>query len=531
MNQKELENIVLKNQKLYYNGTPEISDEEFDNYWNELKEQYPSSKLLKKIGTDTIKGFEKKEHFHIMGSQNKCANMKEFEDWYNRKEREKLMVQLKLDGASIALYYLNGKFCYAITRGDGKIGDDITENVVKMKGLPLQINNDFSGQIRGEVLIFKDDFEKYFVGEKNCRNSAVGTMKRKNGEKCEYLSIVVYDAYSCCDFEFKNEVHKIETLRNWRFNIVPYRIYCDIESIARYRLEITRLRENLKFDIDGLVVKDNEIDYGDLERDRPLNSQVAIKFELDQAETILREVEFSENFGQYTPVAIFDPVQLNGTQVSRASLANTNIIKELNLKIGSKIVVSKCGEIIPKVIKVLEVGNDEIIIPNKCSYCGSTLIDNGQSIFCCNNNCDSTKLHRLQKWISEMEIQFIGDETLKKLYYKCNIKEIHNLFSLKEEDISKIDGMGKAIAKKIIKEIHNDKNFKLDKIIAGVFDNRLIGAKRVRYLINAGYNTWHKLRNISVEEIKKVNGWSDTLAEAWSKAMYYNCHELDLLLV
>jgi DNA ligase (NAD+) len=531
MKYKELKEFILKHQKLYYNGIPEISDEEFDKHWNELKDKYPDSKLLTKVGSDTVKGFKKIKHWHIMGSQNKCANMEEFKSWFNRKERGDLITQIKLDGASIALHYKDGKFEDGVTRGDGLQGDLITSNILKMKYLPLQLKNNWSGQIRGEVLLFKEDFKKYFSDEKNCRNSAVGTMKRKNGEKCEHLSIIVYDAYTSKGILPVRELPKLQMLEYWGFKVVPYKVCNTIEDVENYRNEIIQTREKLEFDIDGLVIKDDIIDYEDLDRDRPLNSQVALKFDLDEAVSIVRNVEFYNNFGQFTPVAIFDPIQLNGTQVSRASLANTRIMKELNLKIGSKVKISKRGEIIPKIISVLEDGNENIIIPTICPCCGESLIDNEQSIFCKNINCDLTKLHNLKKWIDEMEIQFIGPEVLEKLYYQCNCKEIHNLFELEIEDISKINRMGEKSAQKIIKEIRNDKNFTLDKIISGVFDNRLIGSKRIHNLIEAGYNTYDKLKDLTIDEIKQIDGWSDILANEWYKTMLLKIDELNKLLI
>ncbi|MDR0676711.1 MAG: DNA ligase (NAD(+)) LigA [Elusimicrobiota bacterium] len=532
MTQKELEKFIIKHQELYYDGNPEISDDEFDKYFNQLKKEYPKSKILKNIGTTTTKGFQKAEHFHIMGSQNKCADMKEFETWYNRKKRADLIVSLKLDGASIALYYLNGKFDKAITRGNGKIGDLCKDNVLKMNGFPLEVSDNFSGQIRGEVLLLKENL-KYFPDAKNCRNMAVGAMKRKDGEGCDKLNIICYDIYSACDLQFEREIKKLEWLLKNKFEVVPYEILFSPEDVEKFRKKIQDSRNKIRYDLDGLVIKDDIIDEEDCLRERPLNSQIALKFDLEQAETILREVEWSENFGQFTPVAIFDPVQLDGTTVSRASLANTNIMGELNLCIGDTVEVTKRGEIIPKIISVIKhiENGEKIKIIDKCPCCNTPLIDTKQTIYCPNINCDLTKLHNLKKWIDEMEIQFIGPEILEKLYYQCNCKEIHNLFELEVEDISKIDGMGEKIAKKIIKEIRNDKNFKLDKIIAGVFDNRLIGSKRIRNLINAGYNTFEKLKNLKIDEIKEVDGWSDVLANEWVDMINLKSKELDLLLI
>jgi DNA ligase (NAD+) len=347
----DLENQILYYQKKYYDGEPEISDAEFDNLWDQLRSEQPDSTVLRSIGADTSL-FPKANHIMFLGSQQKAKDESEFIKWSKKQNTKSFLVQLKLDGASLELQYKNGQFLKAVTRGDGTVGDDITVNVKKMKGVPMNVEPSFTGAIRAEVLMFKSDKNKYFPEMANCRNGAVGTMKQKDGKGCEHLNVISYDVFG---FDNKNELQKIRWLEDNGFNSVIIYHCNTVNEIIDYRNKISSARDNLDYDIDGIVVKCIEFDPEDLKRDRP-DKQIAFKFSLEFANTELLNVEFRQSGKRFTPVAHINPVQLCGTTVKQASLHNMDILNNFisqGMMIGSIIRIVKAGEIIPYVEKVV----------------------------------------------------------------------------------------------------------------------------------------------------------------------------------
>ena len=355
---KELEELIVKYQKAYYDGEGIISDAEFDKLWDELKELDPANPILQRVGADSV-NFAKIQHVMPMGSQEKAANPEQFLAWAAKHEYDQYLVEYKLDGASLELQYENGKLVRAVTRGDGSIGDDITANARKMNGVQHEIRKNgelipFTGGVRGEVIMTHEVHQNYFSDKANCRNAANGLMKRKDGQGSEYLKLITYDALSTDGKSFfTTEQEKIRWLMDCGFNVVKLVICKNAERVIAYRAKVMEERKDLEYDIDGLVVKESVINYEDASRARP-DRQIAFKFSLEEAVTTLRQVEWSINGGTYTPVAIFDEVELNGTKVQRASLANPDTMRKLGVRIGSHVVVVKRGEIIPKIESVVE---------------------------------------------------------------------------------------------------------------------------------------------------------------------------------
>jgi DNA ligase (NAD+) len=348
----ELERLIVKYQKSYYDGEAEISDGEFDLLWDELKSLAPDSPVLKRVGEGeagghTVDGFPKAKHIMPMGSQDKAANPEEFRAWAEKNGLERFLVQYKLDGASLELQYQKGKLVRAITRGDGVIGDEITANARRMAGILEKLDIPFSGGIRGEVIMTREIWRKKYTAKANCRNAANGIMRRKDGSGCEDLTLITYDAMANDkDNFFSDEAHKIEWLEMRGFKATVTKMCNGAEDVIAYRDKVAKTRDKLPFDIDGLVVKDPVTDMADLRRARP-EKQIAFKFELETAFSILRRVEWSESGATYTPIGVVDPVHIAGTTVQRANLNNPAMIRSLGLKIGSAVSVVKRGEIIP----------------------------------------------------------------------------------------------------------------------------------------------------------------------------------------
>lgn len=347
-----LENEIKKHQEAYYNGSPIISDAEFDALWDELYSMDPENELFEKVGSDSSSDFAKEEHLMIMGSQSKANTAPEMDE-YIKRTNGSYIVQHKMDGISLELQYENGRFVKGITRGDGKIGDDITENVKKMQGLKLQLSSNLSCPIRGEILLKKSVKAAKYPEAKNCRNQASGMAKRKDGEGCEDLNIVVYEAQPAEDTQFKTEVEKQEWLKAEGFEVAPYTFVENINGEMAIKMidETFKHLSLIDYDIDGLVFKQNEINHEDLKTNYRPETQIALKPARTLATTKLIGIEWNMNNGTLTPVGLLEPVEILGSTVKRASLANARCIEGMGIEIGHEVTISKCGEIIPKILK------------------------------------------------------------------------------------------------------------------------------------------------------------------------------------
>jgi len=565
----ELEQLILKYQASYYGAEAEISDAEFDLLWDELKSLSPDSPVLKKIGSSTetntaysVDGFPKEKHLIPMGSQDKASNPQEFLEWVekqlllaskspeqsskkqNSKDKsgtltntnieltKKFIVQYKLDGASLELQYEKGKLVRAVTRGDGITGDDITFNAMRMNGTVQKFDVSFTGGIRGEVIMTHDVWEKKYPSKANCRNAANGIMRRKDGAGCEDLNLIVYDAASIdADNFFTDEHQKLKWLEKRGFQVTETKTFSSAQEIIDYRDEVSKIRESLPFDIDGLVIKDIQIDMADLRKARP-EKQIAFKFELETAFSILREVIWSESGATYTPIGIVDPVRLAGTTVKRANLNNPDMIRKAGLKIGCMVSVVKRGEIIPK-IEGLAPGSkqkntQEIIFPSTCAVCGAALVDAGTRLYCPNAQCPKRLLHRLEKWVSVLDIRELGEKLLRQLFDK-NIRHIHELYKLTAQELAGYERMGELSAAKVIRHIQTKRELSLAAFVAG-FDLEGIAETTMEKIADAGFDTLEKLRSATVEELAAVYRLGDITAKIIVDGLKECAKEMDTVL-
>lgn len=513
---KELEEKIKQAQDDYYNGMGKISDQEFDDMWNELQEKDPDNEIFKKVGKDSGSAFAKAKHMMICGSQNKCNETSEFLDWYNKFGREKeLIVEYKCDGSSIELQYENGKFIKAVSRGNGVIGDDVTENISKAQGVVKELkDSDFTGSVRGEVLLFHNTFNKYFKDSNaNCRNTANGIMKRKNSEYANLLNIICYDVYNQHDPDyFKKEIDKINWLKDQKFDVVTYFYMAGLNSSQdiidlRDKLSSSRF-STIEYDIDGLVIKCMDIDKDDMKKVRP-DKQIAFKFILSEQPTIVRKVEWYANGKTRTPVAVCDPVYLCGTTVQRANLCNPSIIFDhLHLKIRSRVMMVKRGEIIPKIDRVLDTPSDatDIIIPDTCEFCGSKLIIKPTKVYCPNRSCVNTIVHRIVKWVNVNKIYGLGPALAEALVREGIITKIKDLYTTKVEEISNV--MSPKIARKIIENINRTQNISLAKFIAG-YDLDNVGELMIEKVIETKkIKNLEELLNLTPSDIERIPGFA-----------------------
>jgi len=532
---EQLERDIKKYQKSYYGGEAEISDGEFDLLWDELKALAPNSPVILGIGDGdgNEDGFPKVKHLIPMGSQEKAANPQEFTEWAEKHPMPKFMAQYKLDGASLELQYEKGVLVRAVTRGDGVTGDDITSNALRMAGVPKKLNLKYTGGVRGEVVMPREIWKQKYPSKANCRNAANGIMRRKDGCGCEDLKVITYDAAASDDEDyFRDEIKKIEWLKKQGFETSVTKICKSADDVISYRDKVAKTRDSLPFDIDGLVIKDIEIDMADLRRQRP-EKQIAFKFELETAFSILRRVEWSETGATYTPIGIVDPVRLAGTTVQRANLNNPGMIRSMGLQIGSAVSVVKRGEIIPKIEGLAPDGAlqeaaalEQIIFPDTCSVCGTALVDSGTRLYCPNTGCAKRLLHRLEKWISVLDIRELGDKLIRQLFDKKRVRRIPDLYTLTSDELSVYDRMGELSANKVVRHIQIKRELSLSVFVAG-FDLEGVAETTVDKVVSAGFDTLEKLRRASAEDLAGVYGLGEITAKVIVDGLAETADEMD----
>jgi DNA ligase (NAD+) len=537
-----LEGLIRKYQKSYYNGEAEIEDAEFDIIWDELKALDPANPLFTTVGADNTDGFPKAKHLIPMGSQEKAANPEEFRLWAAKAglgTGRSFIVQYKLDGASLELQYEQGNLVRAITRGDGIIGDEITVNARRMTGVVSTLDTPFTGGIRGEVVMTRGIWRSKYTEKANCRNAANGIMRRKDGVGCEDLRLITYDAAAQGDDAyFKDEKQKIGWLKKHGFEVTVSKEFSDPEGVINYREEVAAMREKLPVDIDGLVVKDLVTDMADLRRPRP-EKQIAFKFELETAFSILRSVEWSESGATYTPIGVVDPVRLAGTTVQRVNLNNPQMIRSMGLMIGSAVSVVKRGEIIPKIEGLAPDGalseelvpgkKTEILFPDRCTSCNTELVDGGTRLYCPNPGCPKRLLHRLEKWVSVLDIRELGEKLIRQLFDKGRVRQIADLYTLEARELAEYERMGELSAAKVIRHIRTPRSLPLAAFVAG-FDLEGVGETIMDKVIAAGFDTLKKLRSASVEELSAVYGLGEITARTIAEGINETAEEMAKVL-
>ena len=513
---KYLVEEIKRHRYLYYNEQPEISDAKYDILEDELRELDPENPILFKIGVDSSELFTKREHIIPMTSQDKVTNPQEFLKWARKRNFKAFIVQFKLDGISIEIQYEDGIFQYALTRGDGKIGDDVSANVIKMKGFIPKLKTKFTGATRAEVLLFREVFERKYNNKQNCRNAASGLVRRKDGIGSGDLNLVFYDAISIRDdVIFQSETQKLKWLKDEGFPTILTKTVSSAQEVINIREDVmTNKRDILEYDIDGLVIKGKAIDLEDMKRAKPMK-QIAFKFQAEEIETTLLNVEWSISGQNYTPVAIVEPIRLMGTTVQRASLANPNLIEDLKLKIGSEVFISKRGDIIPKIERVIKTPSDakEIPIPTICEVCNTNLINEGTRLYCPNEACPKRIYHRLVKWINKLNVKHFSEKLmLKPLFDTGKVKTIADLYNLKIPHLTQFEGVKETSAKKALDNLFAVKNVPLARFIGG-FDIENIGEDLTQRVVDAGYDLLEKIKDASIFQLSQVDGFAEITAQ------------------
>lgn len=521
---------VERHRAAYYAGKPEISDAAFDAIEDELRDLDPTHPVLAKVGSaELVSEWEKARHEIPMGSLNKAVSEEELRAWLTRCEEllgkdghgavaGDLFVAEKLDGISIEVIYQGGKLVDAITRGDGIMGERITSNVARMKGVPSRVKDKRSMSVRGEIILRLSDKKAHFPTGTSPRNLAAGTSKRLDGTNSQHLTVLFYDVEADREhtgaagaeqaFHVATEVEKFDLIRSLGF-ATPRTEHGSIDDVlalyARYGSEI---RGSLDYEIDGLVVYVNSLHAQALlgEVNHRPRGAIAFKFASPAKVTRVASVQWDTGpSGRVTPVAIVAPVDLAGAKVQRASLHNAANVRALGIGVGDEVLVSRRNDVIPYVEEVVERHGKPAAVPTACPVCGAALSTEGEYLVCRNTSCKAIVEGRIQIWVGAIGALEWGDKLIEQLVEAKLVREPADLYSLTWEQIASLDRRGEKSAKKCLAELNSRLPLTLPVFIAALgMDN--FALQTARLLVAAGYRSVEKLLAAKEDELAAIMG-------------------------
>ncbi|MFA7300912.1 MAG: NAD-dependent DNA ligase LigA [Candidatus Shapirobacteria bacterium] len=515
---EELGEILIKAKKAYYTGgNPIMDDHTYDTLEDILRKKQPNHRIFSKVGNPNFDtGFTKKNHTMPMGSQNKVTNITNLIHYFELKKVSNIdfVVQPKCDGISVELIYKDGNLVDAITRGDGQTGDLITQNIVKMKNLVLSVAEGFTGSVRCEIMVTKKDFKKLPPEYSNPRNAASGISQRLDSKFCEYCSLYAVDIFPNLS-TISDEIDYLKSLGFTTVESLQCQDFDQVENIYQDFLSTNRL--SYPFEIDGLVIKinSNNIAKSLGEKNNRPKHQVAYKFPASTNTSTILNIEWQVGpMGAITPVAQIEPIELSGAIVTFASLANHDLIIKKNINIGDIIEVTRRGDVIPHIEKVItKVTNNHTTIPTHCPSCKTLLIKESKLLRCPNTkNCLPQIIGSLNLFCHTLDILGLSDKTIQKLYDAKKIQTPGDFYKLTTDDIAPLDNLGEKSAKNIIVQIQNKKILTLKQVFDAAIIPNFSGA-RIQQLIIAGYDSPNKLLNLNVDELIKIKGFQKVLAK------------------
>lgn len=542
----ELTVILKKANYEYYNlDNPSITDQEYDKYLRELinlEEKYPlladPNSPTKRVGGEAIDKFVKVRHSIPMISLANVFNEEEIREFDQRIKnagfKPEYVCELKIDGLSVSLHYEHGKLKFAATRGDGVIGEDITHNVKTIKTVPLDLGCDIDIEVRGEIYMNKATLEKLNrereeKGElklQNVRNAAAGSIRQLDPKIAakRHLDTWIYHLPNPLDYGINTHYEALEYMKNLGFKVNSASLLVkDVDGILDFIKEYTEKRDTLPYEIDGIVIKVN-----DIRMQQELGSTTkyprwatAYKFPAAEALTKLVDIKFTVGrTGQITPNAVLDPVLVMGSTIRRATLHNEDYCKNLDLRIGDIVSIKKAGDVIPEVVEAKierRIGNE---IPfkmiNNCPICGSVLVKKGNvDYFCVNDNCSKKNIEGLIHFASRnaMNIDGLGEEIIEDFYNEGFIKTIPDFYNLKEykEDIIELEGYGLKKVNNLLLAIEESKQNSLERLIFGLGISG-IGAKNAKLLAST-YKNIDNLISATYEDLINIKDIGDILAQ------------------
>lgn len=529
---KEL-NVHIRN--YYVLDKPTISDVEYDRLYDKLQALeretgvvYPNSPS-NRVGGEILKGFKKFNHVVPLFSLDKCNSYEELENFVIGVKKDfpdaEFSVEYKFDGLSIVVEYENGLFKRAGTRGNGKVGEDVTEQVKTIKSVPLEIP--FKGKliVQGEGLISLSNLEKYnkTAAEplKNARNAVAGAIRNLDPKvtASRNLDWIVYSINYIEGKKFKTQKESIEFLKENGFKISDFfHIEKDVKNIEKLIDEVDKIKSSLDILMDGMVIKTNQIAYRE---EMGYTAKfprwaIAYKFEAQEISTMLEDVVWQVGrTGKITPIGIVEPVELAGATIKRATLNNASDIQRKRVKIGSRVFLRRSNEVIPEILGLAEEypTSKGIEIPTTCPSCGEKLVEIGANLFCKNENCPEQVIDTLTHFASRdaMNIEGYRDKTSELFFNQLGVRSPSDLYKLTLEQLTNLEGFKDKKAQNLIDAIEKSKNVKLSNFIFALgIDN--VGKKTAGDLAKV-FKTLENLKNATKEELQAIRDIGDVVAE------------------
>ena len=548
----ELRAILEYHARKYYDeDSPEISDYEYDMLMNELKaleREFPEfitkDSLTQKVGGTVKEGFEKVEHEVPLQSLQDVFDYEEIYDFDRRMRKSakefnkplEYVVETKIDGLSVSLEYKQGIFIRGATRGNGLIGEDVTDNLKTVKTIPKRLKEDVDIIVRGEVFISKADFDKMNEEREildeplfaNARNAAAGSLRQLDSKEASKRPLDIYCFnVQKCEKELTSHFEALEYLKKLGFNVNPVRKKCTtMEQVIKEIEKIGENREKLSFGIDGAVIK---VDNLQLREEIGTTFKfhkwaIAYKYPPEQKATLLKDITFQVGrTGAITPMAILEPIKVAGSKISKTTLHNEDFIKEKGLKIGDTVLIQKAGDVIPEVVGVevdKRTGEEkDFEMPTKCPVCGGVLVrEPGEAVTrCIGIECPAKLLRSIVHFASKvgMDINGLGYAIIEQLVDKGLINNIADIYTLSKEDIASLKKNGDKFAQKLVDAIAKSKENELSKLI-NALGIRHIGTKSAKILAKR-YGNIDALMNASFDSLNETDEIGEITADSVSE--------------
>nr|WP_248630020.1 NAD-dependent DNA ligase LigA [Enterococcus cecorum] len=545
----------------YVKDQPKISDSQYDKLYQELVQletQYPESitpdSPTQRVGGVILEGFEKAVHEVPLYSLNDAFSKGELEAFDARVAKAlghhnySYECELKIDGLSVSLRYENGRFVRGATRGDGSVGENITENLKTVRSIPMTLPEPISIEVRGECYMPKESFMKLNEAREqegletfaNPRNAAAGSLRQLDTKVTAQrnLSTFLYTVAEFGPLEVATQEEALQALDHLGFKINPNRRICQtIDEIWEYITEYHEKRADLPYEIDGIVIKVNDLNLQD-ELGFTVKAPrwaIAYKFPPEEAETVIREIEWTVGrTGVVTPTAVMDPVVVAGTTVSRASLHNMDYIEAKDLRLNDHVIIYKAGDIIPEVdhaiVEKREAASTPYPKPTHCPICGSELVhlEEEVALRCINPKCSAQMKEGLSHFVSRqaMNIDGLGPKVIEQMYEKELVKDVADLYYLTQEQLLTLDKVKEKSANNLLKAIEASKANSAERLLFGL-GIRHVGAKAAKILLEH-YETIENLSQAKAEEILNLHTMGETIAN--SLTTYFANDEVHELL-
>lgn len=529
----------------YVLDSPTVSDEAYDELYHELKAietDYPqliqNDSPTQRVGGALLEGFEKVPHDSPMLSLDNAFSKEDLIEFDRRISKlvdgaYSYHCELKIDGLAVSLKYSEGKLLQAVTRGDGTVGENVTANVRTIKSIPLRLKKPFTLEARGEIYMPKSSFLKLNEqreenGEAvfaNPRNAAAGTLRNLDPKvtASRNLNVFLYALASIENESVETQGDALNLLDQVGLRTNPdRRVFDSIEEVWSYVEDYQSKRTELPYEIDGIVIKVNELANQEAAgyTVKAPKWAIAYKFPAEEARTVIRSIEWTVGrTGVVTPTAIMDPVQLAGTTVQRATLHNVDLMKEKDIRLGDTAFVRKAGDIIPEVIRVdidSRKDSEPYRFPEECPACGSELmhLDDEVALRCLNPKCSAQTKERLKHFVSRnaMNIDGVGERIVSELYDQKLVLDVADLYFLDKEDLLKLDKIADKSADNLLNAVEQSKENSLERLIFGL-GIRHVGSKAARLLAEE-FETMDKLKEATEEAIIAIDGIGEKIAES-----------------